>query len=61
VWQECELHRVHPVSIHRNRNAFFELVTKGEYNWNVKEHRDMCRSVTYMSTHTHLFTHIQCL
>uniref|UniRef100_A0A672QQ95 3',5'-cyclic-GMP phosphodiesterase n=1 Tax=Sinocyclocheilus grahami TaxID=75366 RepID=A0A672QQ95_SINGR len=28
-----------------NRNSFFELVNKGEYNWNVKEHRDMCRSM----------------
>lgn len=27
----------------RNRNTFFELVSKGEYNWNVKAHRDMCR------------------
>uniref|UniRef100_A0A8C1PTY3 Phosphodiesterase n=1 Tax=Cyprinus carpio TaxID=7962 RepID=A0A8C1PTY3_CYPCA len=29
----------------QNRNSFFELVNKGEYNWNVKEHRDMCRSM----------------
>uniref|UniRef100_A0A9J7ZU37 Dual 3',5'-cyclic-AMP and -GMP phosphodiesterase 11A n=1 Tax=Cyprinus carpio carpio TaxID=630221 RepID=A0A9J7ZU37_CYPCA len=29
----------------QNRNSFFELVSKGEYNWNVKEHRDMCRSM----------------
>ncbi|XP_053296727.1 dual 3',5'-cyclic-AMP and -GMP phosphodiesterase 11A [Pleuronectes platessa] len=28
-----------------NRNTFFELVSKGEYNWNVKAHRDMCRSM----------------
>ncbi|XP_055734651.1 dual 3',5'-cyclic-AMP and -GMP phosphodiesterase 11A [Salvelinus fontinalis] len=28
-----------------NRNTFFELVNKGEYNWNVKGHRDMCRSM----------------
>uniref|UniRef100_A0A3B4ZRZ0 Phosphodiesterase n=1 Tax=Stegastes partitus TaxID=144197 RepID=A0A3B4ZRZ0_9TELE len=28
-----------------NRNMFFELVSKGEYNWNVKGHRDMCRSM----------------
>uniref|UniRef100_W5KJ99 Phosphodiesterase n=1 Tax=Astyanax mexicanus TaxID=7994 RepID=W5KJ99_ASTMX len=28
-----------------NRNSFFELVKKGEYNWNVKEHRDMFRSM----------------
>ncbi|XP_071387972.1 dual 3',5'-cyclic-AMP and -GMP phosphodiesterase 11A [Centroberyx affinis] len=28
-----------------NRNTFFELVNKGEYNWNVKAHRDMCRSM----------------
>ncbi|XP_071758829.1 dual 3',5'-cyclic-AMP and -GMP phosphodiesterase 11A [Centroberyx gerrardi] len=28
-----------------NRNTFFELVKKGEYNWNVKAHRDMCRSM----------------
>ncbi|KAI3356256.1 hypothetical protein L3Q82_017500 [Scortum barcoo] len=28
-----------------NRNSFFELVSKGEYNWNVKGHRDMCRSM----------------
>nr|XP_020452120.1 dual 3',5'-cyclic-AMP and -GMP phosphodiesterase 11A isoform X1 [Monopterus albus] len=28
-----------------NRNIFFELVSKGEYNWNVKAHRDMCRSM----------------
>ncbi|XP_074515332.1 dual 3',5'-cyclic-AMP and -GMP phosphodiesterase 11A [Sebastes fasciatus] len=28
-----------------NRNTFFELVTNGEYNWNVKAHRDMCRSM----------------
>ncbi|KAG9338611.1 hypothetical protein JZ751_025449 [Albula glossodonta] len=28
-----------------NRNAFFELVSKGEYNWNVKTHRDLCRSM----------------
>ncbi|XP_054643529.1 dual 3',5'-cyclic-AMP and -GMP phosphodiesterase 11A isoform X2 [Dunckerocampus dactyliophorus] len=28
-----------------NRNTFFDLVTKGEYNWNVKAHRDMCRSM----------------
>lgn len=27
----------------RNRNMFFELVSNGEYNWNVKAHRDMCR------------------
>ncbi|XP_007546580.1 dual 3',5'-cyclic-AMP and -GMP phosphodiesterase 11A [Poecilia formosa] len=27
------------------RNTFFELVSKGEYNWNVKAHRDMCRSM----------------
>ncbi|XP_029102986.1 dual 3',5'-cyclic-AMP and -GMP phosphodiesterase 11A isoform X2 [Scleropages formosus] len=26
-----------------NRNTFFELVNKGDYNWNVKSHRDMCR------------------
>ncbi|XP_016148177.1 dual 3',5'-cyclic-AMP and -GMP phosphodiesterase 11A-like [Sinocyclocheilus grahami] len=31
--------------VHMNRNSFFELVNKGEYNWNVKEHRDMCRSM----------------
>ncbi|XP_073768492.1 dual 3',5'-cyclic-AMP and -GMP phosphodiesterase 11A isoform X2 [Danio rerio] len=29
----------------QNRNSFFELVNKGEYNWNVKEHREMCRSM----------------
>uniref|UniRef100_A0A3Q3VQK4 Phosphodiesterase n=1 Tax=Mola mola TaxID=94237 RepID=A0A3Q3VQK4_MOLML len=28
-----------------NRNMFFELVSNGEYNWNVKAHRDMCRSM----------------
>ncbi|XP_026232713.1 dual 3',5'-cyclic-AMP and -GMP phosphodiesterase 11A isoform X2 [Anabas testudineus] len=28
-----------------NRNTFFDLVNKGEYNWNVKAHRDMCRSM----------------
>ncbi|XP_077584524.1 dual 3',5'-cyclic-AMP and -GMP phosphodiesterase 11A isoform X2 [Stigmatopora nigra] len=28
-----------------NRSTFFELVNKGEYNWNVKAHRDMCRSM----------------
>ncbi|XP_048834787.1 dual 3',5'-cyclic-AMP and -GMP phosphodiesterase 11A isoform X1 [Brienomyrus brachyistius] len=28
-----------------NRTMFFELVNKGEYNWNVKGHRDMCRSM----------------
>ncbi|KAK5861034.1 hypothetical protein PBY51_022462 [Eleginops maclovinus] len=28
-----------------NRNTFFELVSNGEYNWNVKAHRDMCRSM----------------
>ncbi|TRY88845.1 hypothetical protein DNTS_016931 [Danionella cerebrum] len=28
-----------------NRNSFFELVGKGEYNWNVTEHREMCRSM----------------
>ncbi|KAJ8012731.1 hypothetical protein DPEC_G00045930 [Dallia pectoralis] len=28
-----------------NRSTFFELVNKGEYNWNVKSHRDMCRSM----------------
>ncbi|XP_068560856.1 dual 3',5'-cyclic-AMP and -GMP phosphodiesterase 11A [Cebidichthys violaceus] len=28
-----------------NRNTFFELVCKGEYNWNLKAHRDMCRSM----------------
>ncbi|XP_071004601.1 dual 3',5'-cyclic-AMP and -GMP phosphodiesterase 11A [Oncorhynchus clarkii lewisi] len=28
-----------------NRSTFFELVNKGEYNWNVKGHRDMCRSM----------------
>ncbi|CAG09990.1 unnamed protein product, partial [Tetraodon nigroviridis] len=28
-----------------NRNNFFELVSNGEYNWNVKTHRDMCRSM----------------
>ncbi|XP_031714565.1 dual 3',5'-cyclic-AMP and -GMP phosphodiesterase 11A [Anarrhichthys ocellatus] len=28
-----------------NRNTFFELVSKGEYNWNLKAHRDMCRSM----------------
>ncbi|KAG5852601.1 hypothetical protein ANANG_G00064270 [Anguilla anguilla] len=28
-----------------NRKAFFEMVSKGEYNWNVKTHRDMCRSM----------------
>ncbi|CAL8389808.1 unnamed protein product [Gadus morhua 'NCC'] len=28
-----------------NRNTFFELVNNGEYNWNVKAHRDMCRSM----------------
>ncbi|XP_029705203.1 dual 3',5'-cyclic-AMP and -GMP phosphodiesterase 11A isoform X1 [Takifugu rubripes] len=28
-----------------NRNSFFELVSIGEYNWNVKTHRDMCRSM----------------
>ncbi|KAK1789665.1 hypothetical protein P4O66_014914, partial [Electrophorus voltai] len=28
-----------------NRSSFFELVKKGEYNWNVKEHRDMFRSM----------------
>ncbi|KAM7407410.1 hypothetical protein PAMA_003233 [Pampus argenteus] len=28
-----------------NRSTFFELVSKGEYNWNVKAHRDMCRSM----------------
>ncbi|KAF7215812.1 dual 3',5'-cyclic-AMP and -GMP phosphodiesterase 11A [Nothobranchius furzeri] len=28
-----------------NRNTFFELVKNGEYNWNVKGHRDMCRSM----------------
>ncbi|XP_058248098.1 dual 3',5'-cyclic-AMP and -GMP phosphodiesterase 11A isoform X2 [Hemibagrus wyckioides] len=28
-----------------NRNRFFELVNKGDYNWNVKEHRDMFRSM----------------
>ncbi|XP_076858975.1 dual 3',5'-cyclic-AMP and -GMP phosphodiesterase 11A isoform X2 [Brachyhypopomus gauderio] len=28
-----------------NRSRFFELVNKGEYNWNVKEHRDMFRSM----------------
>ncbi|MEQ2313259.1 Dual 3',5'-cyclic-AMP and -GMP phosphodiesterase 11A [Ameca splendens] len=27
------------------RNTFFDLVSKGEYNWNVKAHRDMCRSM----------------
>ncbi|XP_015225922.1 PREDICTED: dual 3',5'-cyclic-AMP and -GMP phosphodiesterase 11A [Cyprinodon variegatus] len=27
------------------RNTFFELVSKGEYNWNVKAHRDICRSM----------------
>jgi len=65
MWQDSELHRAHGVSIHRNRNSFFELVNKGEYNWNVKEHRDMCRSVTCMSmvhthTHTHTHTHLFC-
>ncbi|KAG8000650.1 Dual 3' [Nibea albiflora] len=29
----------------QNRNMFFELVSNGEYNWNVKAHRDMCRSM----------------
>ncbi|KAA0716123.1 Dual 3',5'-cyclic-AMP and -GMP phosphodiesterase 11A [Triplophysa tibetana] len=38
-------HELQLVLIHRNRNSFFELVHKGEYNWNVKEHRDMCRSM----------------
>ncbi|KAK5890317.1 hypothetical protein CesoFtcFv8_013846 [Champsocephalus esox] len=28
-----------------NRNTFFEMVSNGEYNWNVKAHRDMCRSM----------------
>ncbi|XP_040058512.2 dual 3',5'-cyclic-AMP and -GMP phosphodiesterase 11A [Gasterosteus aculeatus] len=28
-----------------NRNTFFELVSNGEYNWNLKAHRDMCRSM----------------
>uniref|UniRef100_A0AAR2KED8 Phosphodiesterase n=1 Tax=Pygocentrus nattereri TaxID=42514 RepID=A0AAR2KED8_PYGNA len=28
-----------------NRSSFFELVNKGDYNWNVKEHRDMFRSM----------------
>ncbi|XP_034069143.1 LOW QUALITY PROTEIN: dual 3',5'-cyclic-AMP and -GMP phosphodiesterase 11A [Gymnodraco acuticeps] len=28
-----------------NRNTFFEMVNNGEYNWNVKAHRDMCRSM----------------
>ncbi|KAJ3591853.1 hypothetical protein NHX12_006984 [Muraenolepis orangiensis] len=28
-----------------NRTTFFELVNNGEYNWNVKAHRDMCRSM----------------
>ncbi|MFT7799570.1 dual 3',5'-cyclic-AMP and -GMP phosphodiesterase 11A [Arapaima gigas] len=28
-----------------NRSAFFDLVKKGDYNWNVKSHRDMCRSM----------------
>ncbi|MBN3300306.1 PDE11 phosphodiesterase, partial [Amia calva] len=28
-----------------NRMAFFDLVDKGEYNWNVKNHRDMFRSM----------------
>lgn len=46
MWPLWELHSAHTVFIHRNRNSFFELVNKGEYNWNVKEHRDMCRSVT---------------
>ncbi|XP_041118586.1 dual 3',5'-cyclic-AMP and -GMP phosphodiesterase 11A isoform X2 [Polyodon spathula] len=27
------------------RNEFFELVDKGEYNWNVKNHREMFRSM----------------
>uniref|UniRef100_A0A8C4S0X5 Phosphodiesterase n=1 Tax=Erpetoichthys calabaricus TaxID=27687 RepID=A0A8C4S0X5_ERPCA len=27
------------------RNAFFDLVEKGEYNWNVKNHREMFRSM----------------
>ncbi|KAG7282212.1 hypothetical protein CRUP_038380 [Coryphaenoides rupestris] len=29
----------------RIRNTFYELVNKGEYNWNVKAHRDMFRSM----------------
>lgn len=37
----CHLHLC--VSTLRNRNSFFELVSIGEYNWNVKTHRDMCR------------------
>ncbi|GAA6108084.1 dual 3',5'-cyclic-AMP and -GMP phosphodiesterase 11A [Tachysurus ichikawai] len=32
-----------------NRNRFFELVNKGDYNWNVKEHRDMFRSMLMTS------------
>uniref|UniRef100_A0A8C9Y9K1 Phosphodiesterase n=1 Tax=Sander lucioperca TaxID=283035 RepID=A0A8C9Y9K1_SANLU len=29
-----------------NRNTFFELVSKGEYNWNVKAHRDISMMMT---------------
>lgn len=41
LWTVCNLHSC--VFMVRNRNSFFELVSNGEYNWNVKTHRDMCR------------------
>ncbi|XP_029461742.1 dual 3',5'-cyclic-AMP and -GMP phosphodiesterase 11A [Rhinatrema bivittatum] len=31
------------------RNEFFELVSKGDYNWNVKNHRDIFRSMLMTS------------
>lgn len=40
-WIVCHLHLC--VFTVRNRNSFFELVSIGDYNWNVKTHRDMCR------------------